>query len=153
MSMKRDYEAIAKNLTVTGDRTARMNACVDALWDALQNADVSWVGFYLPSEAGDELLLGPRRDKPACSPIGLHGACGKCFLSRVPLLVHDVKELGEAYVACDPRDQSEVVLPCLDESGACFAVLDLDSFSVGAFSDDDVAGLQKVLIAAGLTHE
>lgn len=147
--MGRPYDEVIARITPTGDRDADMRAVVDALWDALNDTGVSWVGFYLPD--GDELVLGPRRDKPACSPIGLHGACGQCYRSGVSVVVWDVKELGENYVACDPRDQSEVVVPCLGEEGACWAVLDLDSFDVGAFNDEDVAGLTGVLRAAGLT--
>ncbi|MGP1309791.1 MAG: GAF domain-containing protein, partial [Phycisphaerales bacterium] len=94
---------------------------------------------------------GPRRDKPACSPIGMHGACGKCFLSGETLVVRDVKDLGPNYVACDPRDQSELVVPCVDSGGACWAVLDFDSFDVGAFGDADARGAIHVLEAAGLT--
>jgi len=127
-----------------------MQRVVDVLWDTLHPTGVSWVGFYV-SEGRDELILGPRRDKPACSPIGMHGACGQVFLSREPLVVRDVKELGDNYVACDPRDQSEVVLPILDESGECWGVLDLDSFNTDAFDQSDVDGLRRVLLAARLT--
>ncbi len=130
---------------------ARMQVFVDALWDALHSTGVSWVGFYL-HEDGDELILGPRRDKPACSPIGLHGACGQTFTRRMPLVVRDVADLGEGYIACDPRDQSEVVLPVFSESGTCWGVLDLDSYHVGAFDERDVDGLHDVLVAAGLTR-
>jgi putative methionine-R-sulfoxide reductase with GAF domain len=148
----RSYDKIAENLsTISGDRAARMQAVVDALWDALHDKGVSWVGFYLP-ENGEELILGPRRDKPACSPIGLQGACGQAFLSRNPLVVRDVAELGENYIACDPRDRSEVVLPLFDESGTCWGVLDLDSYEIGSFDDTDIEGLQRVLLAAGLTR-
>jgi putative methionine-R-sulfoxide reductase with GAF domain len=150
--MNRPYKELAASLTaLTGDRPARMQAVVDVLWDGLHPTGVSWVGFYV-YEYGEELILGPRRDKPACSPIGLHGACGQAFTSRKPLVVRDVAELGEDYIACDPRDRSEVVLPLFDESGACWGVLDLDSHQVGAFDDADVEGLQEVLCRAGLTQ-
>ncbi|MGE3181894.1 MAG: GAF domain-containing protein [Phycisphaerae bacterium] len=151
--MNRDYSAIAKTVTASGDLQARMQQAVDALWDGLHATGVSWVGFYTPDEIPDtqELRLAARRDKPACSPIGLHGACGQCFLTQQPLVVRDVKELGEGYVACDPRDQSEVVIPCFDGRGTCWGVLDLDSFDIGAFTENDVQGLTDVLIAAGLT--
>jgi putative methionine-R-sulfoxide reductase with GAF domain len=150
--MDRPYPKLAESLArQTGDRTQRMQAVVDALWEALHPTGVSWVGFYL-HEAGDELVLGPRRDKPACSPIGLHGACGQAYSSRSPLAVRDVAELGDGYIACDPRDRSELVLPLLGEDGKCWAVLDLDSHDVGAFDDTDVAGLLGVLVAAGLTE-
>ncbi len=147
---QRDYAAIAGKLPPAGDRTARMQAVVDALWDALADKGVSWVGFYV-HEGGDELILGPRRDKPACSPIGLHGACGQCFRARRPLVVRDVKDLGAGYIACDPRDQAEVVLPLFTADEACWGVLDVDSFEVGAFDESDVAGLSIVLRKAGLT--
>ena len=127
-----------------------MRAVVDALWDGLHESGVSWVGFYLP-EGETELVLGPSRNKPACSPIGLHGVCGQAFTQRRPMIVRDVRELGQNYVACDPRDQSEVVVPVFDENGACWAVLDLDSHQVGAFSEADVSGLLSVLRAAALT--
>ena len=87
----------------------------DFLWGSssyprLAAHGVSWVGFYL-HEGGNELVLGPSRDKPACSPMGLHGVCGRSFTARRPVVVSDVRTLGENYVACDPRDLSEVPGP------------------------------------------
>lgn len=148
--MRRHYQELAARFAgIRGGREERMNAFVDLAWEAFHPSGVSWIGFYLHL-GKDELVLGPRRDKPACSPIGFHGACGQSFLSRKPLIVRDVAELGEKYIACDPRDQSEVVLPLLDESGRCWGVLDLDSYDVGAFTDDDVKGLNLLLHQAGL---
>jgi len=149
--MVRPYAQIEKSIrTPTGDRDADMQAFVDATWPALYPTGVSWLGFYV-DHGGDELILGPRRDKPACSPIGLHGACGKSFTSRQPLVVRDVADLGANYIACDPRDKSEVVVPLIDAQGACWGVLDLDSYDVNAFDDSDVAGLNMLLRKAGLT--
>jgi putative methionine-R-sulfoxide reductase with GAF domain len=148
----RPYETIAHRVTAAiepgASRDRRMHVAVDALWDGLRDRGVSWVGFYLKSPDADELLLGPHRDKPACSPIGLHGACGRCWRERQPLVVPDVRDLGENYVACDPRDRSEIVLPCLDPDGSPWAVLDLDSFDLAAFDHTDVTGLQSVLNVA-----
>lgn len=148
----RDYEAIFRRLRIApdADRTARMRNVSDLLWETLHPTGVSWVGFYV-QESGDELILGPRRDKPACSPIGLHGACGRSFLTKAPLVVRDVRDLGANYVACDPRDQSECVVPCIAPDGSCWGVLDLDSFDIGAFTDDDAIGLARLLRAAGLS--
>jgi len=131
-------------------------AVVDALWEGLQITSVSWLGFYIEHhhpERGHEMILGARRDKPACSPIGMHGACGRCCTSQRPLIVSDVAALGAGYIACDPRDRSEVVLPVFDDDGACWGVLDLDSYAIGAFAQSDVHGLQAVLEAAGLTRQ
>jgi len=148
--MNRPYAAIAARVPRAGDRAARLQTVADRLWDGLHATGVSWVGFYL-HEGGDELVLGPHRDKPACSPIGLHGACGTAWRNRRPLVVRDVLELGPNYIACDPRDRSEVVVPLLEPDGRCWAVLDLDSHAPAAFDESDVAGLEQVLRAAGLT--
>lgn len=151
--MNRPYVELASAVSAVdagASREARMQRAVDVLWDALHATGVSWLGFYL-HHGGDELVLGPRRDKPACSPIGLHGACGRAFRSGRPLVVRDVLDLGADYIACDPRDRSEVVVPLFDAAGRCWGVFDADSHSVAAFSADDAAGLTRVLAAAGLT--
>ncbi len=150
--MARPYHAIAHELPDLSHANPieRMQTVIDLLWEHLHPTGVSWVGFYL-HHGGDELTLGPRRDKPACSPIGLHGACGQSFVSKQPLVVNDVADLGENYIACDPRDRSEVVIPLLDENGACRGVLDLDSHAISAFTQADVTGLQMLLRVAGLS--
>jgi putative methionine-R-sulfoxide reductase with GAF domain len=150
--MNRDYDGlmVAAGRCV-GQRAERMQQVVDLLWEALSGTGVSWIGFYL--RQGEELVLGPRRDKPACSPIGLHGACGQSLLAEKPLVVRDVADLGEGYIACDPRDRSEVVVPLFDEHGECWGVLDADSFDVGAFDDGDASQLTGVLVRAGLTQQ
>ena len=51
-----------------------MRAAADTFWEHLSPTGISWIGFYTIEPGADEMLLGPRRDKPACSPIGLHGA-------------------------------------------------------------------------------
>jgi L-methionine (R)-S-oxide reductase len=149
-ALNRPYRQIAECMVADGTFEQRMETVVDHLWNLLKNTGVSWVGFYLPD--GEQMVLGPCRDKPACSPIGLHGACGQAFTKAEPIVVQDVAELGEGYIACDPRDRSEVVVPMIDPLGRCRGVLDLDSHEVGAFSEDDAAGLTRVLRAVGLTR-
>jgi len=150
-SVSRPYDLLCERITPGADRRQSMRLLVDVLWNALSATGVSWIGFYL-HEGGEELVLGPRRDRPACSPIGMHGACGQAFRSRRPLIVRDVKDLGENYIACDPRDRSEVVVPLFASDGCCWGVLDLDSHEVAAFDDSDVSGLQLLLQKAGLTR-
>ncbi len=154
----RDYEQLAKTvhsqLKPGDDRTARMQCVSDAIWEALSGAGVSWGGFYIADEGAPEdqrLILGPRRDKPACSPIGVHGVCGAAYLSKRIQIVRDVRDLGPNYVACDPRDQSEIVIPLFEspDANTGWGVLDLDSFETGAFDETDAAGLVRVLTAAG----
>lgn len=128
-----------------------MSAVVDALWEAFDRQGYSWVGFYIIDEARQSMLLAHRQPKPACSPIGLHGCCGRCWSERRPLVVHDVAALGNGYIACDPRDRSEVVVPLFSHDGSCWGVLDVDSFDVGAFTADDARGLTQLLERAGLS--
>lgn len=154
-SRSRDYTGLLSACrSLTGDRAARMAGFVDFAWDALADEGVSWLGFYLPDpENPQQMLLGPRRDKPACSPIGMHGACGQSFRQHITLVVRDVAALGEGYVACDPRDLAELVIPLFDSQRECWGVFDLDSFSRGAFTTRDADALHECLAAAGLTSE
>jgi len=160
------------------DREARSLALVEALWEAFGSArgpddrGYSWVGVYygpgqmLPSRyAGDgdavvpagSMLLGPCRNKPACSPIGLQGMCGKSWMERVSVVVDDVRTLGEGYIACDPKDQSELVVPLFepgsgaDEGPACWGVLDIDSYALGAFLPEEASWLEQACIRLGLS--
>ena len=154
MPFSRDYAPLlAAAPLLTTD--AAMRDLVDRVWTAFgdgTSGGVSWVGFYLWSRTSpDEMVLGYRRDKPACSPIGLHGACGRCFTSRNALVVTDVAHLGAGYIACDPRDRSEVVLPCLNPDGSCYAVLDIDSHETNAFNKHDAHALMKLLRHADLS--
>lgn len=153
----REAAAAVQSLDAGGDAAARMRAVADAIWRHCARTGVSWVGFYLPqagADGGTELVLGPSRDAPACSPIGLHGVCGQAFRGGTVRVVEDVRDLGSNYVACDPRDRSELVIPLFDaptgDGRSCIGVLDLDSHEVGRFSRADVAGVASVVAAAGL---
>lgn len=150
--MPRDYTPLLDTLRRGGSEAETMQAVVDALWRAFKSQGVSWIGFYVRSpENPGELVLGPRRDKPACSPIGMHGACGRAFKTGRPLVVTDVARLGANYVACDPRDRSEVVVPLLNPDGSSWGVLDGDSFDTGAFTPIDAICLQRLLRHVGLS--
>ncbi|MFM7809252.1 MAG: GAF domain-containing protein [Planctomycetota bacterium] len=148
-SVERDLRG---RLPARADRRERMRAFVAACWPHLAPTGVSWLGFYErdPSDPA-ALLLATREPRPACSPIGLHGACGQCLLSARSLVVRDVADLGPNYIACDPRDRSELVVPCLEATGQAWGVLDLDSHQVGSFGPGDAAELSRLLALAGLT--
>ena len=148
-AIERDLRA---SLAEAGGRDDRMRRFVKVAWTGLSPTGVSWLGFYErdPSDAS-RLLLAAREPKPACSPIGLHGACGQCLRSARPLVVRDVAELGAGYIACDPRDRSEVVVPCLEASGEAWGVLDLDSHDLASFGPQDAEELARLLRPAGLS--
>lgn len=146
--LARRYDRVAEIIATailpgTGD-DERMWIIVDEIWKEFgSHRPVSWVGFYLLG--GEEMTLGPRRDKPACSPIGLHGACGAAALSGRTLVVRDVRELGAAYIACDPLDLSEIVVPIRMRDGRIVGVLDMDSHRIEAFGGIDRRALEKIL--------
>lgn len=145
--------ADAARIALLEERRDRMQAFVKLVWSRMADTGISWIGFYedTPGARDDErLVLTAREPKPACSPIGLHGACGQCLRSGSVLIVRDVRELGESYIACDPRDMSEIVLPCRDSAGSVWGVLDVDSHEIGAFSEADGAALGYLLRLAGV---
>ncbi|MBI3507623.1 MAG: GAF domain-containing protein [Proteobacteria bacterium] len=146
---RRDYEKVLSTLETkwkrhAPDRARRMHEIVDALWDMFGGKAYSWVGFYFPAAGGNQLILGPNRDKPACSPIGAHGVCGKAAATRTTQIVADVTALGDAYVECDPKDRSEIAVPVVGDDGVAFAVLDIDSHDVNMFNDDDRRWLERI---------
>ncbi len=153
----RDYAQAERALTqidpATHDRHARMRACCDAIWNHARGSTrpVSWVGFYAITPDASQMVLLERRDSPACSPIALHGACGRAWRDRSTLIVRDIHALGEHYIACDPRDASELVIPCMESDGSCWGVLDLDSHAVDAFDEHDARSLHSLLVASALT--
>jgi len=163
------YDAVARALEGPAQsrfegigRVQRMQMLCDLLWNHLAarpspgeshppERPYSWLGFYSMELKGKEMTLGPSRDTPACNPIGLHGMCGKCCIERRPILVADVKTLGESYVACDPRDVSEIVVPCINADGTCDTIFDGDSFDNAAFTESDVAAIRRLLMLTELS--
>ena len=151
----RDYPALANKLLTAAsvtDRDERMRAATDLLWEGLSGQGVHWLGFYKLTEAGDAMVLVACRPKPACSPIGLHGVCGRGILERTSQVVEDCHALGASHIVCDPANRAEVVVPLIEADESCQAVLDLDSRDLASFSQEDARGLVEVLRAAGLTR-
>ena len=128
-----------------GTREERMSALVDALWAEFGKDPYSWVGFYLLEPDGKSLLLGPRRDKPACSPLEMHGVCGRCVREGRSIIVDDVHALGADHIVCDPRNLSEICVPVRDTPGAVWGVLDVDSEKLAAFDAVDQRELERLL--------
>ena len=153
--IQRDYEELLGRLpdAVKGALTPedKMRRVTDELWRVLEGQHVAWLGFYFINGAGDAMTLVCCRPRPACSPIGLHGVCGRAWREKRAQVVEDVHALGENHIVCDPLNLSEVVVPCLAPDGTCWGVLDLDSQEKGSFSSGDAAGLERVLRTVGLT--
>jgi L-methionine (R)-S-oxide reductase len=158
-SRHRDYAVITQRLKAIdgtpGDRDQLLRQATDILWNHLHTHGISWLGFYIdvPEQSEDRrLILGPCRDKPACSPIGIHGLCGRALLTQQVCIASDVRKLGANYIACDPRDRSEIVVPLVGDQHTCWGVLDIDSHETDAFDESDARGLEQSLQSCGLLH-
>ncbi|HUF77308.1 MAG TPA: GAF domain-containing protein [Thermoanaerobaculia bacterium] len=110
----------------------------------------SWTGFYRVVEPG-LLRIGPYQGPMGCLEIPFdRGVCGAAARERRSQLVADVHAFP-GHIACDAAARSEVVVPVLSPGGELVAVLDLDSHDPAAFTDEDVAGLEKVAERVGRT--
>jgi GAF domain-containing protein len=108
----------------------------------------SWTGFYRVVEPG-LLRIGPYQGPMGCLEIPFdRGVCGAAARERRSQLVADVHAFP-GHIACDAAARSEVVVPVLSPAGELVALLDLDSRDPAAFTDEDVAGLEKVAERVG----
>ena len=116
------------------------NVAALMIYDAME--DLNWAGFYLMR--GGKLVLGPFQGKVACIhiPVG-KGVCGTAVAQDRTQLVPDVHAFP-GHIACDSASNSEIVVP-IHSGGAVVAVLDIDSPSLGRFSDADRMGLEAVV--------
>jgi len=105
--------------------------------------DVNWAGFYF-MDSPTELVLGPFQGNPACIriPVG-KGVCGTAAATEQTQLISDVHAF-DGHIACDAASNSEIVVPIM-KNGSVFAVLDIDSPSIGRFDTDDQAGLEALV--------
>ncbi|MEZ9233405.1 GAF domain-containing protein [Vibrio amylolyticus] len=100
--------------------------------------DLNWVGFYLLK--GEELVLGPFQGKPACVRIPMgRGVCGTAADTNTVQRIYDVHQFS-GHIACDAASNSELVIP-FSVNGELVGVLDIDSPTIGRFSEIDEEGL------------
>lgn len=120
--------------------TANLANASALLYQELEN--INWAGFYLLQN--DILVLGPFQGKPACIEIPLgKGVCGTAAKRDEILLVEDVHRFP-GHIACDSASNSEIVLP-IHHQGTVAGVLDIDSPITGRFTEEDRAGLGRVV--------
>jgi GAF domain-containing protein len=102
----------------------------------------SWTGFYM-LHAEDELHVGPYQGPVACQVLKGSGVCLHAVRTGKPLVVDDVDDFP-GHISCDSRSKSEIVIP-IAKGSQIIAVLDIDSFQLGQFSDDDIEPLTRIL--------
>ena len=104
-----------------------------------------WTGFYRVVEPRKLLRVGPYQGSLGCLDIAFgRGVCGTAASERRSVVVHDVHAFP-GHIACDSRSRSEVVVPVFGARGKLIAVLDIDSEKLGAFDEEDVAGLERIV--------
>lgn len=111
------------------------------IWHAL--SELNWVGFYLQRQP-NLLSLGPFQGKPACHPIPFDkGVCGAAARQQTTQRIEDVHAIAD-HITCDADSRSELVVPIVVER-FLWGVIDLDSPSIGRFSQEDQAGIESLI--------
>ncbi len=104
-----------------------------------------WVGFYLATETGEELVLGPFQGPLACTRIAKgRGVCGTSFAEARTVIVPDVDQFP-GHIACSSRSRSEIVVPLRRASGEVWGVLDIDSEELSSFDELDARYLERLV--------
>lgn len=137
------YPTIKKQVSLLTESTNNLITDLSNVSSLLFNSleDVSWVGFYIYSNG--KLLLGPFMGKPACTEIEVgKGVCGTAFANKETLIVKNVHDFV-GHIACDSASNSEIVVPIF-ANNKVVAVLDIDSTSLGRFSEIDKIGLEEI---------
>jgi L-methionine (R)-S-oxide reductase len=138
------YRELQGQLTAlfAGERDGLANSANTSalLFETLPN--LNWAGFYFLR--GRELVLGPFQGKVACVRIELgRGVCGSAALSKETLIVPDV-DAFPGHIACDAASRSEIVVPLI-QNEQLLGVLDLDSFQLNRFDQEDSFGLNAIV--------
>lgn len=106
---------------------------------------INWVGFYLTSEGGELLLLGPFQGRVACTEIPFgRGVCGVSAATGRVQRIDDVHTF-DGHIVCDSASRSELVIPLIDPRGVVRGVLDIDSPQLARFTEEDERLLGEVV--------
>jgi GAF domain-containing protein len=104
-----------------------------------------WTGFYRVVEPGTMLRVGPYQGSLGCLDITFgRGVCGTAAAERRTVVVPDVHAFP-GHITCDPRSQSEIVVPVFANDDSLIAVLDIDSGAPAMFDDTDARGLEALM--------
>lgn len=138
---QRIYSQLQELLKETEDKTARMATTVALLHHKMPH--FFWTGFYLLR--GRELIVGPYQGPLACQTLEKSkGVCWAGVNTQRTIIVADVHKFPN-HIACDSRSNSEIVIPLFDSQHEVWAVLDVDSQKLNAFSDVDQEWLEKIV--------
>jgi GAF domain-containing protein len=103
-----------------------------------------WVGVYLVNSEENVVWLHNYVGKPTPHskiPVG-EGVCGTAVAEGKNINVPDVSTVDD-YIVCDPRVKSEMVV-LIRGDDEVFGLIDIDSRTADAFTDEDSAAVQLV---------
>ena len=136
----RIYVQLEPLLAGTANPTARMATVAALLHHKLPH--FFWTGFYILDRG--ELTVGPYQGALACLVLEKNqGVCWAAVDRRETVVVPDVHKFPD-HIACDSRSASEIVVPLVNKRREVWAVLDVDSRSLDAFSEVDREWLEKI---------
>jgi len=144
-NLSRRYERIFHQLeallTKTENKIARLATVAALLHHKMPH--YFWTGFYIIAEG--ELVVGPYQGPLACQVLERNkGVCWAGLERKEVIIVPDVHQFP-GHISCDSRSNSEIVIPLFDEKNEIWAVLDVDSRKLDAFSDVDKEWLKKIV--------
>jgi GAF domain-containing protein len=138
---QRIYSQLQELLEDTDDKTARMATAVALLHHKMPH--FFWTGFYLLRDG--ELTVGPYQGPLACQILEKDkGVCWAGVNSKKTVIVPDVHKFPD-HITCDSRSSSEIAVPLFDSHHLVWAVLDVDSQKIDAFSAVDQKWLEKIV--------
>ncbi len=103
-----------------------------------------WVGVYLGNPEENVVWLHNYVGRPTTYskiPIG-EGVCGAAVAQGENVNVPDVSTVDH-YIVCDRRTKSEVVV-LIRAGDEIFGLIDVDSRTEGAFTDEDTVAIQSL---------
>ena len=142
------YARVAKEIAAVVDGEPNVTARMATVSCLLAQAFDSyfWTGFYVvdPDKA-DELVVGPYQGTLGCLriPFG-RGVCGTAAATGQTQIVADVHAF-DGHIACDPRSNSEIVVPVRDGAGRLIGVLDVDATDRAVFDETDRRHLEALM--------
>ena len=141
-----DYDSLANSVRALcrgeTDAVALMATVACEVHHAHPMAD--WTGFYRVTGPG-VLKIGPYQGGHGCLVIPFsRGVCGAAARSGQVQLVPDV-DAFPGHIACAASTRSELVLPVWNGEGRLLGVLDLDSDTKAAFTQEDADRLASIL--------
>jgi GAF domain-containing protein len=144
-NLSRRYERIFHQLedllSKTENKVARMATVAALLHHKMPH--YSWTGFYII--AADDLVVGPYQGPLACQVLEKNkGVCWAGVKGRKVIIVPDVHKFP-GHIPCDSLTNSEIVVPVFNKRNEVWAILDVDSRKLDAFSKIDEEWLKKIV--------